>query len=92
MNSKNMEYIVLVSLQQKGSSRRLRVGKYGLVAGIQTNISEKELIPISIEEDENEENTFIVKPKEELKKGEYAFYYIKDDIEPNNVYDFQISK
>ena len=54
--------------------------------------SEKELIPISIEEDENEENTFIVKPKEELKKGEYAFYYIKDDIEPNNVYDFQISK
>ena len=92
MNSKNMEYIVLVSWQQKGSARRLRVGKYGLVAGIQTNISEKELIPISIEEDENEENTFIVKPKEELKKGEYAFYYIKDDIEPNNVYDFQISK
>ena len=86
--SENMEYIVLVSLQKKGSSRRLRTGKYGLIAGIQTNISEKEIIPISIEESEEEIGKFLVKPKEDLKKGEYAFYYIRDDIETKNVYDF----
>ena len=90
MNSDNMEYIVLTSLQKKGSSRRLRTGKYGLIAGIQTNISEKEIIPISIEESENENGSYLVKPKEDLEKGEYAFYYIKGDIEPKNVYDFSV--
>ena len=90
MKSENMEYIVLTSLQKKGSSRRLRTGKYGLIAGIQTNISEKEIIPISIEESEEENGVFLVKPKEELKKGEDAFYYIRDDIEPKNVYDFSV--
>lgn len=89
--SENMEYIVLVSLQKKGSSRRLRTGKYGLIAGIQTNISEKEIIPISIEESEEEIGKFLVKPKEDLKKGEYAFYYIRDDIEAKNVYDFCVN-
>lgn len=90
MKSENMEYIVLVSLQKKGSSRRLRTVKYGLIAGIQTNISEKEIVPISIEESESEANTYIVKPKEDLAKGEYAFYYIRDDIEAKNVYDFSV--
>ena len=88
MKSENIEYIVLVSLQKKSSSRRLRTGKYGLIAGIQTNISEKEFVPISIEESEENSGTYLVKPKEKLKKGEYAFYYIRDDIEPKNVYDF----
>lgn len=90
MKNENMEYIVLVSLQKKGSSRRLRTGKYGLVAGIQTNISEKEIVPISIEESEDETNAYIVMPKEDLKKGEYAFYYIRGDVEPKNVYDFSV--
>ena len=90
MKNENIEYIVLTSLQKKGSSRRLRTGKYGLIAGIQTNISEKEIIPISIEESEEEDGTFLVKPKENLKKGEYAFYYIRDDIEPKNIYNFSV--
>ena len=90
MRSENIEYMVLVSLQEKGSTRRLRTGKYGLISGIQTNISEKEIIPISIDESEEEEGAYVVKPREKLVKGEYAFYYIRDDIEQKYVYDFSV--
>ena len=88
----NMNELLLVALHEKSNSRRLRTGKYGLVAGVQTDIAQKDVIPVSIEEDEEVENIFTVRPKEELKEGEYAFYYIGKNITQNKVYDFTIKK
>ena len=89
-SSKNMAGIVLVELHKKNDSRRLRTGKYGIVAGVQTNIAQKDVRPVSIEEDEEDDNVFIIRPKSELDNGEYAFYYIGGDITQMKVYDFRI--
>lgn len=90
--SENMNSIVLVKLHKKSNSRRLRTGKYGLAAGVQTGIAQKDVIPVSIEEDEEEDGVFSIKPKEELEKGEYAFYYLGKDLNQTKVYDFSIKK
>lgn len=89
-NSENIDAIVLMKLHVKKDSRRLRTGKYGIAAGVQTGVAQKDLIPISIEEDENEDKVFMVKPKEELEEGEYAFYFMIKDIRLSKVYDFCI--
>lgn len=91
-NSANIDGIVLMKLHEKNNSRRLRTGKVGIAAGIQTGVAQKDVIPISIEEDENEEGVFIVKPREELEKGEYAFYFVGKDVHLSKVYDFCIKK
>ena len=91
-NKDNMTGLLLVALHTKSNSRRLRTGKYGLVAGVQTDIAQKDVIPVSIEEDEEVDNVFTVKPKDDLKPGEYAFYYIGKGITQQKVYDFTIKK
>lgn len=91
-NSENIDAIVLMKLHVKKNSRRLRTGKFGIAAGVQTGVAQKDLIPISIEEDENEDRVFIVKPKIELEKGEYAFYFVGKDIRLSKVYDFAIKR
>lgn len=45
-----------------------------------------------IEENEEEDGVFTVKPKEGLEDGEYAFYYFGKDIKQSKVYDFCIKK
>lgn len=91
-NSANIDGFVLMKLHEKNNSRRLRTGKYGIVAGVQTGVAQKDVVPISIEENEEEDGVFTIKPKEELEKGEYAFYYIGKDIKQPKVYDFCIKK
>ena len=89
INKGNFDGFVLVKLLVKKGNRRLLTGKYG-ISGVQVKISEDMLVPFSIDEPEDEDNVFIVKPKKELEEGEYAFYYMKDQPEINKVYDFTI--
>ena len=85
----NFDGFVLVQLIVKKKMRRLITGKYG-ISGVQVKISEDIIQPFSVDEDETDENTFIVRPKKELEPGEYAFFYMKDKPEVNKVYDFTI--
>lgn len=88
----NIDNIVLVKLHKKGKSRNLRTGKYGLIAGVQSGLNDDDIIPISI--DDIDDVTQLVTPKEELKKGEYCFYYAgetpKGEKEFNSVFDFSV--
>lgn len=90
MDKQNMEKIVVVRLYQKKKSRQLRIGRYGLVAGVQTSLGTDDMIPLRIEEDEENSNIFTVRPKEDLEDGEYCFYYTDKQIanRENKVYDF----
>lgn len=87
------ENIVLMKLHQKGKSRNLRIGKYGLTAGVQSGLNEDDMIPIDIERDGE---ILIIRPKGDLKKGQYCFYYVGDlpeGVDPSiYVYDFEIVK
>ncbi len=92
MDRANMDKVVMVKLYPKKKVRQLRVGKYGLVAGVQTNIGTEDMIPLRIEEDEDNGNIFNVRPKEDLEDGEYCFYYTDKQLEnmANKVFDFSI--
>lgn len=93
------DYLVLVRLKE-GKNRKLQNGSYGLT-GIQSTLSDKYIIALSVMELGN--GKYKVKPREELKKGEYAFYFNiqlptnetdkdgKPKMKPyNKVYDFTI--
>ena len=91
MNPERMSGIYMVKLRKKkkkARTRQLRSGSYGLIAGVQTGVDEDDIIPISVENEDT--NTFIIKPKEELEDGEYCFFYIGKDITTTSVYDFTI--
>lgn len=98
----NMDYLVLVSVKKGKNKRQLQTGSYGLT-GIESNLSDKKIIPLNI--DENEDGTFSITPKKELKPGEYVFWFTKklldgDQIEGqepktkpyNYVFDFTVKK
>lgn len=93
MNPERMSGIFMVKLRKKkkkAKTRQLRSGSYGLIAGVQTGVDEDDIIPINVE-NENA-NTFIIKPKIELEEGEYCFYYVGKDITITSIYDFTIIK
>lgn len=92
MDRGNMDKVILVKLYPKKKARQLRIGKYGLTAGVQTSVGIEDMIPLRVEEDENNSDMFVVRPKEELEDGEYAFYYSDKNIarRENKVYDFSI--
>lgn len=92
MDRANMDKIILVKIYPKKNARQLRIGKYGLAAGVQTSVGADDMIPLNIEEDEENDNTFIVRPKGDLEDGEYCFYYTDKQLKhmANKVYDFNI--
>lgn len=77
-------------MHEKKNSRLIRTGKYGLAAGVQTGLLTDDIIPISIDDSEDEKYTYFVKPKSELKKGEYGFIYVYNGKPVSKVYDFTI--
>lgn len=87
----NLRDITLVILRSKKNSRNIRTGKYGLT-GVSIGLDENDIQPILIEK--ITENHYKVAPKEDLNKGEYAFYYLgkapEGKIEFNGVFDFKI--
>lgn len=85
-----MDYIVLVKLHDKKKTRQIRTGKYGLVAGVQTGLNEDDIIPLSVEQ--QNDSVYMVSPKTELEKGEYCFYYVEKVPRIRYVYDFAITK
>lgn len=92
MEKDNVENLVLVKMHEKKNSRLIRTGKYGLAAGVQTGISADDIIPLNIDDSDDEKYTFTIKPKFDLENGEYGFVFIKDKKPSNKVYDFTIKK
>lgn len=93
MDKANMDKIIMIKIYPKKKIRQLRVGKYGLVAGVQTEVGvSDDAISLRIEEDEDNDNTFSVRPKEDLEDGEYCFYYTDKQLakKVNRLYDFSI--
>lgn len=90
MDKDNMDKIVLVKMHEKKNSRLIRTGKYGLAAGVQTGLLAEDIIPVSIDDSEDEKYTYSIKPKSELKKGEYGFIYVPNGKPVSKVYDFTI--
>lgn len=90
MDKENMDKIVLVKMHEKKNSRLIRTGKYGLAAGVQKGLLADDIIPISIDDSEKEEYTYSIRPKSELKKGEYGFIYVLNGKPVSKVYDFTI--
>lgn len=92
MDKANMDKVVMVKLYPKKKARQLRVGKYGTVAGVQTTLGTEDMIPLRIEEDEENNSIFNVRPKEDLEDGEYCFFYTDKQLEhmANKVFDFSI--
>lgn len=92
-NPANIDNILLLKLYKKKKSRNLRTGKYGLT-GVKTGVDEKDIQPLHIEK--LDDNSYQIYPREELEKGEYAFYYIGDIPEGkdpfNGVFDFSVKK
>ncbi len=84
-NRNKIAGIVLLKLHPKGKIRKLFTGKYGLVAGVQTKVAEKDVVPISVDDSADD---IIIKPKVSLEKGEYAFYSI--DTVQTKIYDFSV--
>lgn len=80
----------MVKMKEKGHSRRIRIGKYGVIGGFHTGLNEKDVIHLDIKQESD--SVFIVRPKSELEDGEYCFYYNGDALEIDHVYDFTISK
>lgn len=92
MDKTNMDKIMLVKIYPKKNNRQLRIGKFGLTAGVQTSAGGEDAMPLRIEEDEESEGVFIVRPREDLENGEYCFFYTDKQMVHNasKVYDFSI--
>lgn len=71
-NAANVDYLILVKLKQSKKERKLQNGSYGLT-GVESNVSSKYVIPMKVEQ--LSATTFKFTPKEDLKKGEYGFYF-----------------
>lgn len=94
MDRANMDKNMLVKIYPKKRLRQLRIGKYGLVAGVQTNAGGNDAIALRVEEDEEHEGVFTVRPREDLDEGEYCFFYTDKEMVKNasKVYDFSIRR
>ena len=96
-SSDMLNYLVLVKLKTGKNERKLQNGSYGLT-GVESSVSKKYIIPLSIEK--VGEATYSIIPKEKLSKGEYGFYFnipkSKNEGEKDNsfngIFDFSISK
>lgn len=92
-----IDYLFLVKLKTGKHERKLQNGSYGLT-GIESDIAQKYIIPITIEK--IDEAAYSITPKEELQKGEYGFYFNipKSNDEDskgrpfNGIFDFSIVK
>ena len=93
LSSEMLDNLVLVKLKSGKNERKLQNGSYGLT-GIESNVSQKYVIPLSI--DKIDDSTYSITPKEKLSKGEYGFYFnlpkSNDDENKsfNGVFDFTI--
>lgn len=92
MDKANIDKIVLIKIYPKKRLRQLRIGKYGFVAGVQTNAVGNDAIALRVEENEESEGVFTIHPREELEDGEYCFFYTDKEMmkKANKVYDFSI--
>lgn len=94
-SSKMLNNLVLVKLKSGKNERKLQNGSYGLT-GVESSVSKKYVIPLSIEK--VDESTYSIIPKEKLSKGEYGFYFNtpkskdEEDSSFNVVFDFSITK
>lgn len=83
-NADNADYLILVKLKQGKNDRKLQTGSYGLT-GVESNVASKYVMPMKVER--LSENVFTFTPKEDLKKGEYGFYFnlpkLSEEEEPN---------
>lgn len=100
-NTDNMKYLILVRINNKKGKRSIQAGTYG-ITNVKTGIDDKNIVALSIEIEDD--NTYTVKPRKELEKGEYGFYFNNEqkekDVEDNKtiksvnqfegVFDFRI--
>jgi len=101
-DAENLNYLVLVKAKKGKNKREVQTGSYGLT-GVESSLSDKIVVPLNIEE--NEDSIFTISPKEQLKPGEYVFWFTKqipdgESIEGqkqktkpySTVFDFSIKK
>lgn len=78
----NADRLILVKLKQGKKERKLQNGSYGL-SGIESDVASKYIIPMKVEQ--VSATTFTFTPKEDLKKGEYGFYFKMPKLPKNDV-------
>lgn len=71
-NPANSDYLILVKLKEGKNERKLQNGSYGLT-GVESTVAQKFVVPMKVEQ--VTATTFTFTPKEDLKKGEYGFYF-----------------
>jgi len=71
-DEKYIKHIVLVKLKSGGKERKMQTGSYGL-SGVESSLSNKYVIAISVEP--IGDGTYTIIPREDLKEGEYCFYF-----------------